>query len=135
MAALGLTGCYWLQLTALCDRTSCLLCSGLKASLMAVLASGRGLRPSSLRRDRKLQHDPRKSTWRHQNTRITDQQGKLLISKIWDRKMRWGFFFVQRQTDESVWCRHRGDSGGQMMKGKAEEFIKGVSRPKVNMQR
>lgn len=46
-----------------------------------------------------------------------------------------GVFFVQRQTDESVWCRHRGDSGGQMMKGKAEEFIKGVSRPKVNMQR
>lgn len=40
-----------------------------------------------------------------------------------------------RGTDESDWWRHRGDSAGLMvMKGKAEEFVKGVSQPKVNKQ-
>lgn len=62
VAALGLTGCYWLQLAALRDRTSCLLCGGLKASLMAALAGGRGLQTSSLRRDRKLRTTPRVNT-------------------------------------------------------------------------
>lgn len=62
VAALGPTGCYWLQLSALRDRTSCLLCGGLKASLMAALARGRGLQTSSLWRDRKLRTTPRVNT-------------------------------------------------------------------------
>ena len=51
---LGLAGCYWLQPAALRDRTSCLLCPRLKASLMAKLAGGPGLQTSSQLQDRKL---------------------------------------------------------------------------------
>ena len=54
LPGLGLAGCYWLQPAALRDRTSCLLCPGLKASLMAELAGGPGLRTSSQLQDRKL---------------------------------------------------------------------------------
>lgn len=43
LPALGPAGCYWLQPAALRDRTSCLLCPGLNASLMAELAAGPGL--------------------------------------------------------------------------------------------
>lgn len=56
---------------------------------------------------------------------------KVADFKNLGRQNEVGFFYVQRRTDESVWYRRRG---GQMMKGKTEEFIKGVSRPKVNMQ-
>ena len=52
--ALGLAGCYWLQPAALRDRTSCLLCPRLKASLMAKLAGGPGLQTSGQLRDRML---------------------------------------------------------------------------------
>lgn len=51
---LGLAGCYWLQPVALRDRTSCLLCPSLKASLMAELAEGPGLQTFSQVQNRKL---------------------------------------------------------------------------------
>nr|XP_008292743.1 PREDICTED: uncharacterized protein C2orf82 homolog [Stegastes partitus] len=55
---LGLAGCYWLQPAALRDRTSCLLCPRLKASLMAELAAGLGLQTCSQLQNRKRRTAP-----------------------------------------------------------------------------
>lgn len=53
--ALGLAGCYWLQPAVLGDRTGCLLCLGLKASLMVMLARGPKRQAFSQLQHRKLQ--------------------------------------------------------------------------------
>lgn len=75
---LGLAGCYRLQPTALRDRTSCLLCTRLKASLMAKLARGLGLQTSSLLQDRKL-HTTRSQ---HSSIKILASEVQIGIQKI-----------------------------------------------------
>lgn len=85
LPALGLAGCYWLQPAALRDRTSCLLCPGLKASLMAELDGGPGLQTSSQLQDRK----PHTTQSQHSSIRIThhnlqDTRAYRLTMMSWD---------------------------------------------------
>lgn len=101
---LGLAGCYWLQLAALHDRTSCLLCPRLKASLMAELAGGPGLQNLQPATGQEAAHDS-ESTQQHQNTHIRSAHQNIdrkscgqLPADVWRLEM------ISNTLDSSKLC-------------------------------